>query len=64
MLRAPDGQAIEVTTVLAQETGALDGVKPIQWRLLTNRVATTLRRASNSSIGIVAGGKWKVSSMS
>ena len=27
---------------MAQETGAPDDVKPIQWRLLTNRVATTL----------------------
>lgn len=45
-LQAPDGQAIEVTAVLAQETGAPDVVKPIRWRLLTNRVATTLEASA------------------
>jgi hypothetical protein len=41
-LQSQDGQAFKVTAVLAQETGAPDDVKPIQWRLLTNRAATTL----------------------
>ena len=45
-LQVPNGQPIEVTAVLAQETGAPDGVKPIQWRLLTNRAATTLEQSA------------------
>ncbi|HEX8883200.1 MAG TPA: hypothetical protein VF797_01780 [Noviherbaspirillum sp.] len=45
-LQVPNGQPIEVTAVLAQETGAPDGVKPIQWCLLTNRAATTLEQSA------------------
>lgn len=33
---------IEVTCVVAREIGAPPGVKPIEWRLLTNRTAATL----------------------
>jgi hypothetical protein len=32
----------EVTCVMAREIGAPPGVKPIEWRLLTNRTAATL----------------------
>jgi hypothetical protein len=45
-LQAPNGQAIELTAALAQEAGAPDGAKPIQWRLLTNRGATTLEESA------------------
>jgi hypothetical protein len=31
-----------VTCLIAKETGAPDGVKPVEWRLLTNRAAPTL----------------------
>ncbi len=39
-----DGQGgrFAATCVIAQEFGAPQGVKPIEWRLLTNRVATRL----------------------
>jgi hypothetical protein len=36
---------LEVTCVVATETGAPAGVKPVVWRLLTNRCATTLAQA-------------------
>jgi len=44
----PDGQrgAIEVSVVLASEMDAPQGVKPIQWRLLTNRQIETLDDAA------------------
>ena len=39
-----DGQGggLSVTCLIAKETGAPDGVKPVEWRLLTNRAAQTL----------------------
>ena len=39
-----DGQGggLSVTCLIAKETGATDGVKPVEWRLLTNRAAQTL----------------------
>lgn len=39
-----DGQrgTLEVTCLVAREIGAPPGVKPIEWRLLTNRTAETL----------------------
>ena len=36
---------ITVTCVVAREVGAPGGVKPIEWRLLTNRVVTTQEQA-------------------
>ena len=44
----PDGQQgqVEVTVVLASEVDAPKGVKPVQWRLLTNRCAQTLEQAA------------------
>lgn len=45
-LRSPHGQTIEVSAVLAQETAAPQGVKPLQWRLLTNRHVDTLEEAA------------------
>lgn len=36
---------LEVTCVVASEIEAPAGVKPVVWRLLTNRVATTLAQA-------------------
>lgn len=43
----PDGRggAFEVTCLIAREIGAPAGVKPIEWRLLTNRSAATLAAA-------------------
>jgi Transposase Tn5 dimerisation domain/Transposase DNA-binding len=40
----PDGRGatFEVTCLIAREIGAPPGVKPIEWRLLSNRVAATL----------------------
>ena len=42
-----DGKAgrITVTCIVARETGASKGVKPVEWRLLTNRPASTLEQA-------------------
>ena len=42
-----DGKAgrITVTCIVAREIGAPKGVKPIEWRLLTNREATTFEQA-------------------
>ncbi len=49
VLRAtlPDGQQgqVQMTVVLASEVDAPQGVKPVQWRLLTNRQALTLEAA-------------------
>ena len=36
---------LEVTCLIAREIGAPPGVKPIEWRLLTNRTAETLEAA-------------------
>lgn len=36
------GGSLEVTCLVAREIGAPPGVKPIEWRLLTNRTAETL----------------------
>jgi hypothetical protein len=43
-LSVPDGRrgSFEVTCLIAREIGAPPGVKPIEWRLLTNRLAATL----------------------
>jgi hypothetical protein len=43
-LTLSDGQrgTFEVTCLIARELGAPAGVKPIEWRLLTNRTAETL----------------------
>ena len=43
-VRLDDGQGrqLSVTCLIAKEITAPDGVKPIEWRLLTNRVAQTL----------------------
>jgi hypothetical protein len=45
-LRSPTGEPIEVSALLARETDAPAGVKPLQWRLLTNRRADTLEAAA------------------
>jgi len=37
------GGTLEVTCVIAQEIGAPGGSKPVLWRLLTNRTATTVQ---------------------
>jgi len=44
----PDGSGgrIAATCLVARETSAPDGVKPIEWRLLTNRSAGTLEQAA------------------
>jgi len=44
----PDGKAghITVTCVVVQKTGAPKGTKPIEWRLLTNRLAPALDQAA------------------
>ena len=36
------GRQLSVTCLIAKEIAAPDGVKPVEWRLLTNRVAQTL----------------------
>lgn len=45
-LKTPAGNAVEVSVVVAQEIDAPDGVKPIVWRLLTNREAVSLESAA------------------
>ena len=40
-LNAGKGQVVTVTCIVAREHGAPAGVKPIEWRLLTNRIATS-----------------------
>lgn len=44
----PDGRdgQVQVSVVLARELDAPAGVKPVQWRLLTNRQAPTLEEAA------------------
>ena len=37
---------IEVTCLIASEINAPEGAKPVQWRLLSNREASTLEQAS------------------
>lgn len=37
---------IEATCIVAREVDAPAGVKPVEWRLLTNRVANTLEQAT------------------
>ena len=46
-VQLPDGQSgtMPVTCLIARETGAPKGRKPIEWRLLTNRHITTLEEA-------------------
>jgi hypothetical protein len=44
-LPASQGQCIAATCLVARELDAPVGAKPIEWRLLTNRVATTLEEA-------------------
>jgi hypothetical protein len=47
-LELPDRQGghLEVTCLIASEVGAPAGVKPVVWRLLTNRAAPTLEAAA------------------
>lgn len=40
------GGTLEVTCVIAHEIGAPGGSKPVLWRLLTNRTATTLQEVT------------------
>jgi hypothetical protein len=40
------GATVDVTCLIAREIDAPPGVKPIEWRLLTNRAATTLEAAA------------------
>ena len=44
----PDGQGglMPVSCLIARESGARPGKKPIEWRLLTNRAITTLAQAA------------------
>ncbi|MBS1191953.1 MAG: transposase [Rhodocyclaceae bacterium] len=44
-LRAAEGGRFEATCLIAREVDAPDGVKPIEWRLLTNREAASLEAA-------------------
>ncbi|WP_175233562.1 IS4 family transposase, partial [Paraburkholderia humisilvae] len=44
-LSASKGQSIAATCLVAREFDAPVGVKPIEWRLLTNRTASTLEEA-------------------
>jgi hypothetical protein len=44
-LPASKGKSIAATCLVAREFDAPAGVKPIEWRLLTNRAATTLEEA-------------------
>lgn len=44
-LPAGVGQSVSATCPVAREIDAPSGVKPIEWRLLTNREATTLQEA-------------------
>ena len=44
-LPAGGGQSVDATCLVAREFDAPAGVKPIEWRLLTNREATTLADA-------------------
>lgn len=41
-----NGGRVEVTCIVATEVGALAGVKPIEWRLLTNRKTEDLEAAA------------------
>lgn len=45
-LPASKGKSIAATCLVAREFDAPAGVKPIEWRLLTNRAATTLDQAT------------------
>lgn len=45
-LNAGKGTTMVVTCVIAREYGAPPGVKPIEWRLLTNRSATSVAQAA------------------
>lgn len=45
ILPAADGQTMTVTCLVAREVDAPVGVKPVEWRLLTNREAATLDAA-------------------
>jgi hypothetical protein len=39
---------VEVSCLVAREEGAPEGVKPVEWRLLTNRtIATPLQQQPN-----------------
>ena len=40
------GGSVAVTCLIARERGAPDGVKPVEWRLLTNRLVETLDAAA------------------
>jgi hypothetical protein len=53
-----DGGRLEVTCVVATEIGAPAGVKPIEWRLLTNREADSLDAAAELIDGYRA--RWEI----
>lgn len=40
-LNAGKGKAVLATCIVAREYGAAAGIKPVEWRLLTNRIATS-----------------------
>jgi len=40
------GGTVDLTGLIARERGAPDGVKPVEWRLLTNRLVETLEAAA------------------
>jgi hypothetical protein len=40
-LNAGKGKAVLATCIVAREYGAPAGIKPVEWRLLTNRIATS-----------------------
>lgn len=44
-LPAGPGQSVTATCLVAREFDAPTGIKPVEWRLLTNRAATTLAEA-------------------
>jgi IS4 transposase len=47
-VRLSDGQGgrVEVSCLVAREEGAPEGVKPVEWRLLTNRTIDTFAAAT------------------
>ncbi|MEZ5601788.1 MAG: hypothetical protein R3F36_12965 [Candidatus Competibacteraceae bacterium] len=48
---SPKGaEPVTVTALRAREASAPDGVEPLDWRLLTNRPATTLAQAAELTL--------------
>ena len=58
-LPADQGQSVSATCLVACEFDAPAGVKPIEWRLLSNREATTLPQAAEliDWYGYMGGGR-------